>query len=299
MPQHSHHNHSSHHHHDAAGNIAVVFLINSVFAVVELVGGLLTNSVAILSDALHDFGDSLSLGMAWFFEKKSKRGRSDSYTYGYKRFSLIGAFVNSVVLIIGSIFIIRESIQRLFAPEDADARGMLLLAILGIAVNGAAMLRLRRGDSINERVVSLHFLEDILGWVAVLVGSIIMMFTRIPYVDPVLSLIISSFILFNVYRNIRPAIQIVLQGVPQQVSPDQVRDILHTEPMIIGFHDYHLWTLDGRNHVISMHVVVRENMDLKAAETLKEDIKQKLVSVGISHATIEVEFDPQHCGKVE
>ncbi|HEY1114932.1 MAG TPA: cation diffusion facilitator family transporter, partial [Chitinophagaceae bacterium] len=207
-----HHGHShAHSHAHATGNIAVAFFLNTAFALIELVGGLLTNSVAILSDALHDFGDSLSLGTAWYFQKKSKKTRTEHYTYGYRRFSLVGAFVNAMVLIVGSIFIIREAVERLFRPEPADARGMLLLALLGIVVNGVAMLQLRKGGSINERVVSLHFLEDVLGWVAVLVGAVVMLFADLPVIDPVLSLAIASFVLFNVYRNIKPAFKIILQ----------------------------------------------------------------------------------------
>lgn len=161
------HDHA-HHHLDleAAGssrNIAVAFWINTVFALIEIVGGFYTNSMAILSDAVHDLGDSLSLGFAYYFQKKSLQKRDETYTYGYRRFSLLGAFINSAILIVGSAFIIQESLSRFYDPQQPDARGMLVLAILGIAVNGYAMLRLRRGGSINERVVGLHFVEDVLG----------------------------------------------------------------------------------------------------------------------------------------
>jgi cobalt-zinc-cadmium efflux system protein len=294
MEPHQHHHHGHHHHHRSIGNIGVVFFLNTGFAIVELVGGLLTNSVAIMSDALHDFGDSLSLGTAWYFQKKSQKGRSENYTYGYQRFSIAGAFINSIVLIIGSIFIIQEAIGRMFHPEQVNAKGMALLAILGIVVNGAAMLRLKKGDSINERVVSLHFLEDVLGWVAVLIGSIIMMFADFPIIDPILSLLIASFILFNVYRNIKPAFQIILQGVPHNISEAQIRELMMTEKDILNIHDYHIWSLDGKNHVISLHVVVNENIDLKRAEILKEKLKIKLKEMNVLHATIEVEFNPEH-----
>jgi cobalt-zinc-cadmium efflux system protein len=247
-----------------------------------------------MSDALHDFGDSLSLGTAWYFQKKSEQGRTESYTYGYKRFSIVGAFVNSIVLIIGSIFIIQESIQRLFNPEPANAKGMILLAVLGILVNGAAMFRLKKGTSVNEKVVSLHLLEDVLGWVAVLIGSVIMLFVDLPIIDPILSMFISLFILVNVYQNIKPALQIILQGVPHTVSGDEVKKLVLSDHEIADVHDYHLWSLDGLHHVISLHVVVKENIDLKKAEGLKEKLKNKLKKLNVVHATIEVEFDPDH-----
>lgn len=308
MEQHTHHKQDHHHTHThhhghgqahshalASGNIAVAFFLNTAFALIELVGGLLTNSVAILSDALHDFGDSLSLGTAWYFQKKSQKTRTEHYTYGYRRFSLVGAFVNATVLIVGSIFIIREAVARLFQPEPADARGMMLLALLGIAVNGVAMLRLRKGRSINERVVSLHFLEDVLGWVAVLVGAVVMLFADLPIIDPVLSLAIAAFVLFNVYRNIKPALKIILQGAPEGVTEEAVRRLVLSEAEVVDVHDYHLWTLDGEHHILTMHVVVGESMDLKRAEVLKEKIKGRLRSLDISHATIEVEFNPECC----
>jgi cobalt-zinc-cadmium efflux system protein len=288
------HSHDHHGHSHATGNIAVAFFLNLGFAIIELVGGLLTNSVAIISDALHDFGDSLSLGTAWYFQKKSERERSMNYTYGYKRFSLIGAFINAVVLILGSVFIIREAVERLLDPEPVNAQGMLFLALLGIVVNGVAMFRLRKGESINEKVVSVHLMEDVLGWVAVLIGSIIMLFADIPQIDPVLSLMIASFILFNVYRNIKPAFTIILQGVPGDVSEEKVRKLI-LQKEIMDIHDFRIWTLDGMHHVMSMHVVVSNNMDLKTAEALKEKIKTELQKINITHATIEIEFNPEHC----
>jgi cobalt-zinc-cadmium efflux system protein len=293
-----HHDHGHGHHHHAAGNIAVAFFLNLGFAIIELIGGFLTNSVAILSDALHDFGDCLSLGTAWYFERKSKQQRSGSFTYGYQRFSLVGALVNAIVLLIGSVFIIRESIERIFQPQQAEAKGMIALAVLGIGVNLVAMIRLRRGSGINERMVSLHFLEDVLGWVAVLIGAIVMLFVDVPVLDPILSLLIACFVLFNVYRNIRPALAIILQGAPTNIAEEDIRELLMQEPEIAGIHDYHIWTLDGTHHVLTMHVVVKDNVDLKEAEVIKERIKASLKQLDVSHATIEIEFDPQHCNTV-
>jgi cobalt-zinc-cadmium efflux system protein len=291
---HTEHSGYDHNHVLPTGNIATAFFLNTAFALIEVAGGLLTNSVAILSDALHDFGDSISLGAAWYFQRKSGNKRSSDYTYGYQRFSLLGAFINSVVLIVGSIFIIRESIERLISPEPANYTGMLILAILGIVINGAAMLRLKKGQSINERVVSLHFLEDVLGWVAVLIGSIIMLFVDIPVLDPILSLLIAAFVLFNVYRNIKPAFRIILQGIPGNISEEEIRSLVMKEPGISNVHDFRLWTLDGIHHVVSMHIVVNNNTDLKAAEHLKDNIKKRLNELHIMHATIEVEYKPGH-----
>ena len=291
MGQSHSHNHTHSH---GTGNLKTAFFINSIFAIIELIGGLLTNSVAILSDALHDFGDSLSLGTAWYLQGKSQKERDKTYTYGYKRFSLLGAFINSIVLIIGSVFIIREAIKRLTHPEQPDARGMLLLAILGILFNGAAMLRLKKGSSINERVVSLHFLEDVLGWAAVLIGALVMLFTDLPILDPILSLGIACFILFNVYRNVKPALKIILQGIPDEAHEEEIKKLIMEKTQVAGIHDFHLWSLDGEHNVISMHVVVTKSMSLKDAEHLKEKIKKELKPLHVAHATIEIEYNPEH-----
>ncbi len=285
------HNHTHDH---GTKNISTAFFLNTGFAIIEVIGGLLTNSVAILSDALHDFGDSLSLGVSWYFQKKSKKEKTSDYTYGYQRFSLLGAFLNATVLIVGSIFIISEAISRISDPQQPDTKGMIILAILGIAVNGFAMLRLKKGDSINEKVVSLHFLEDVLGWVAVLVGAIIMSFADVPVIDPLLSLLIALFVLFNVYRNIKPAIKIILQGVPGNLSEKHVFDLLQNKSNVKDVHDLKLWSLDGNHHVASLHVTVDKNMNLKEAEILKDEIKDQLKELDIVYATIEVEYDPAH-----
>jgi cobalt-zinc-cadmium efflux system protein len=284
----------THDHDHGTGNLRTAFFINLFFAIIELVGGILTNSVAILSDALHDFGDSLSLGAAWYLQGKSQKERDQTYTYGYKRFSLLGAFFNSIVLIIGSVFIIREAIERLMHPEQPDARGMLVLAVLGILFNGAAMLRLKKGNSINERVVSLHFLEDVLGWAAVLIGALIMLFVDVPVLDPILSLAIACFVLLNVYRNLKPALKIILQGIPDEAHEEEIRRLIMEKTQVAGIHDFHLWSLDGEHNVVTMHVVVTESLSLKDAEHLKEKIKEELKSLHVAHATIEIEYNPEH-----
>ena len=189
---------------------------------IELIGGLFTNSVAILSDALHDFGDALSLAVAWYLQKVSQKPRDQFYSYGYKRFSLLGALVVSSVLLIGVALVIRESVVRLLNPQAADAKGMLVLAILGIAINGFAALRVKKGSSLNERAVYLHLLEDVLGWIAVLISSIVMIFFHLPVLDPLISLAISVFILFNVFKNLRSVVKILLLEVPQHLKLDEL-----------------------------------------------------------------------------
>lgn len=297
MGHHHHHGHDHAHDHEhlSAKNIKVAFWLNLGFAVFELAGGLYTNSVAVLSDALHDLGDSLSLGTSWYFQKKSQQKRDSNFTYGYRRFSLLGAFINGIVLAVGSVFIISESIQRMATPEQPNAKGMLIMAVFGIGVNLVAMLRLRKGSSINERVISLHFLEDVLGWAAVLVGSMVMMFYDVPVLDPLLSLAIAAFILFNVYRNMKSVFQIVLQGVPENISENKIRELVMSFPEVKDTHDIHVWSMDGNYHIITLHVVVANELSVAQQEELKTRIKESLNKLSIQHVTVELETEGYDC----
>lgn len=293
-PHDDHHHHHGHHH-GAVGNIKVAFFLNLGFALVEVVGGLLTNSVAILSDALHDFGDALSLGMSWYLERIAVKEGDRSYSYGYARFSVLGAFLNSIVLIVGCIFLLQSAIPRLLHPEAAHAPGMIGLALLGIAVNGAAALRLRKGKTLNERAVALHLIEDVLGWVAILVGSFVMLFADVPILDPILSIAIMAYVLGNVFRNITKTFRIFLQGTPASISTVAVHARVAALEGVAGVHDLHLWSLDGQYHVATLHVVAQGPISLMEAEAIKQRVRQALGAMGIEHATIEIEDESVVC----
>ena len=295
MHAHQHHHHDHHYGHTDVKNIRAAFFLNLSFTIIELVGGLITNSVAILSDAVHDLGDSFSLGLSWYFQKVAKRPRTKEYTYGYKRFSLLGAVINSVVLLVGSILILTHAIPRLFNPQHPDVKGMLLLAVLGVIINGMAVLRLRKGSSINERVVSLHLLEDVLGWLAVLVGAGIMYFVDVPFIDPLLSILISLYILYNVYRNIRQSLRIILQGSPSQLDMEEVKRSLLEIGEVQDVHDLHAWSVDGEYNVMTVHVVLRSALPMEAQHRLKLEIRDKLLSMGVQHCTIEFEVVDEEC----
>jgi cobalt-zinc-cadmium efflux system protein len=296
--EHRHAHHSHHHHHAGTRNLSTAFWINTAFALIELVGGFYTNSVAILSDALHDFGDSLSLGLAYVFQRKSLRERDASYSYGYKRFSLVGAVANGVILIVGSVFIVEESVARLVNPVQPDTRGMLAIAVVGLVANGIAMLRLRRGQSISERVVALHFVEDVLGWTAVLIGSVVMMYADVPILDPILSIGIALFILYNAYKNLRQSFRIILQGIPENVDVESVREKILDVPGVTGMHDLHTWSMDGQYNIMTVHVTVREE-DFGKSNAIKKEIRKRLSKMNIQHLTIETEVEGDPCAFLE
>lgn len=283
------HNHS--HHSNTEKNISVAFYLNAFFVVIELIGGLLTNSIAILTDALHDFGDCLSLATAWFLQKKSTKGRDKKYSYGYKRFSLLGSIFLSGVLTVSSVLVLIEAIKRVASPQEVNAQGMLWMAILGIIINGAAALRIKKGTSLNERAVYLHIMEDVLGWIGVLLVSIIMMFMNLPILDPILSIGISLWVLSNVYKNTRNVFKVLLQAIPDNISMADVDQKIKGIQDVISVHDLHIWSLDGESHVMTLHAVTsgRDNLDIK---------KQILAIANeyhINHITIEFELPNSIC----
>jgi cobalt-zinc-cadmium efflux system protein len=276
-------------------NIRLAFFLNLGFTILEFVGGIYVNSVAIMSDALHDLGDSLSLGMSWYLEGQSKKRADKKFSFGYARLSLLGALINSVLLIGGSIYIISEAIQRLVQPEMSDAPGMLVFALVGVAVNGYAAWKLSSGKSMNEKVVSWHLLEDVLGWVAVLIIAIILLFTDNPYLDPALSLLITLYILYNVVRRLKETFEIFLQSVPKDIDVQKIMYRISSIEHIDSFHHTHVWSLEGENHVFTTHIVLREIHRFEQIISTKEKVKDILKDYPFSHYTIETELDGETC----
>jgi cobalt-zinc-cadmium efflux system protein len=285
----------AHDHSHAVKNIRSAFWLNLGFAIIELIGGFYTNSVAIISDAVHDLGDSLSLGAAWYFQKLSHKSSNKDYTYGYRRFNVLGALLNAIVLSVGSVLILSETIPRLFQPEMADAEGMLYLAILGVVVNGIAALRLSKGHSLNEKVVYLHLLEDVLGWVATLVVAIVLQIRAIPILDPLLSLAIATFILINVFKNLKKSVRIILQTTPTDIDIAKIQHLLLSYPEIKELHDCHIWTMDGEYHILSTHLVTAKRFEMDQLAEIKKKIKLALKEHQIDHATLEFEMIEESC----
>ncbi len=271
-------------------NIRTAFFLNLAFAFVELIGGIITNSVAILSDAVHDFGDSISLAIAWALQKKSNKAKDDKYSYGYKRFSLLSSVILSGILLVGSILILVEAIGRLFNPQEVNAQGMLWLSILGIIVNGLAALSVKRGKTLNERAVFLHIMEDVLGWIGVLVISIVMIFVNLPILDPILSISITIWVLYNVYKNLKATFNILLQAYPKNVDVKKLTKEIEAIDNVISIHDLHIWTQDGNSHVMTLHIVAEKNY-----ETIKNKVREIAKTFNIDHVTIELEDKDSTC----
>ena len=286
----------SHRHADTEKNILVAFLLNLGFTVFEIFGALWTNSLAILSDAVHDLGDSLSLGLAWYLERVSSREEDVRFSYGYRRFSLLGAFLNTVVLTAGSIFILVRALPRLMDPEVTNAQGMILFSLVGIVVNGAAVLRLKGDKSLNSRTVSWHLFEDVLGWVALLVVSIILLFTDLYILDPILSILLTSYILYNTLKNLVQTARVFLQAVPEDIQLEEIDQALVSIEHVRSTHHTHVWSLDGEHHVLTTHIVVDENTPRDDIVCIRQDVHDVVRGWGFAHSTIEIELGDKDCG---
>ena len=285
------HNHA----HSASSRIGWAFFLNVSFTIIELIGGVLTNSTAIMADAVHDLGDSLSIGLAWLLSKLSSKRADGVFTYGYHRFSLFGALINGFVLIAGSLWVLSEALPRLLQPELPDAVGMFWLAILGVAVNGYAAYKLSHGKTLNERVLNLHLLEDVLGWVAVLVVAVVLMFVDWPILDPLLSIAFTLFILVNVCRNVYSAVALLMQATPDKDLHQQVLAEFLAVDDVREAHHVHIWSLDGEHHVLTAHLQLEGLLEPGQQLAVKAELSRRLESYDFLHTTIEFEFPEEAC----
>lgn len=283
------------HEDNSSSRIGWAFFLNVAFTIIEFIGGMLTNSTAIMADAVHDLGDSLSIGLSWVLAKLGKRPATHSFSYGYKRLSLLGSLINGIVLIAGSSWVLFQSIPRLTNPEMPVTEGMLVLSIFGITVNGFAALKLSKGKTLNEKVLNWHLLEDVLGWVAVFIVSIVLTFADLPILDPILAIGFTLFILFNVIRNVGTTLKLFLQGAPDKKLAKDIETKLKSFSEFQHYHHLHLWSLDGEHHVLTVHIELDADISLEDQRSLKHRLSQELAEFDISHSTIEFELHNEPC----
>ena len=271
-------------------NIFIAFILNLSFSVFEFFGGIFTGSVAILSDAVHDTGDAVSIGISYFMEKKSRQQPDEIYTYGYGRYSVTGSLISTMILIVGSLAVIYNAVHRILTPTDIHYHGMIIFAILGVCVNACAVFFTHGGHSLNQRAVNLHMLEDVLGWVVVLLGAIVIKFTGFVLIDPIMSIAVALFILAQALKTLKNALEIFLDKTPSEINFHEVISQIRKIEGIIDVHHMHIWSIDGQNHCATMHVVTNRN-----PHQTKEEIRQKLTGLGICHATLELETEHEVC----
>ena len=271
-------------------NILIAFILNLAFSILEFIGGAFTNSVAIISDSVHDMGDAMSIGISYFLEKKSKKKPDEKHTYGYIRYSVLGSTITTVILLVGSILVIYNSILRIINPVEINYDGMIIFAIIGVIINFAAAYFTREGDSLNQKSVNLHMLEDVLGWVVVLIGAILMRIFDITYIDPILSICVAIFILVNAYKNFKSILDVFLEKTPNSIDISELKEHLNEIDEVIDVHHIHVWSMDGFTHFATMHVTAKEN-----SKEVKDKIRDELKEHGIGHVTIELESENENC----
>ena len=272
--------------------IFLAFILNLLFSIFEFIGGIITGSVAITSDSIHDMGDAMSIGVSYLFEKKSKRQPDEIYTYGYSRYSVLGGFVTTLILIIGSVVVIYSAIYRLFRPTEVNYNGMIVFAVAGLLINLCAAWITRGGDSINQKAVNLHMLEDVLGWIVVLIGAVVMKFTDYVFIDPLMSIGVSVFILLNSIKSLKEMTDLFLEKIPCGLDVNEICEHLLSLDGVSGVHHVHVRTTDGQSNYATMHVVTDED-PLKIKNLVRECLK----TLGICHCTLETERTDEECGE--
>ena len=270
--------------------ILVAFILNLVFSLFEVIGGFFTGSVAILSDALHDVGDSVSIGLSYFFERKSKNIPDEKYTYGYGRYSLLGGVITTVILLTGSVGVIFGAVQRIFNPVEINYNGMLVFAVVGVIVNFLAAYFTRDGENINQRSVNLHMLEDVLGWVVVLIGALVMRFTDFYIIDPLMSIGVAVFIFINAFKNLKEITDVFLEKRPESIDAVLLKNKICSLEGVMDVHHIHLWSINGEDIFATMHIVSKGDMHI-----IKDKIREALEECGVFHATLETEAPDEYC----
>lgn len=293
------HTHAHHHHHHGHGhghahgrasdNLKVALFLNLGFAVIEVIGGYWTGSVAILSDAVHDFGDGLSLALAWFLERLASKQANAAYPYGYRRLSLLSALITCLILVAGSVAVLVQAVPRLMNPVMPKVDGMIAFALLGTAVNGYAAWRTHKGGTLNERVVSWHLIEDVLGWVAVLISAIVMKFKALPILDPILSIVVTLFIFRGVFRSLAATLRLFLQAAPEGLDLARLAREIEETRDVVAAENLRVWSLDGESHVLTMRLVARAAAGQQELEAIKRQVRERVAKLGRFDLTIETQ----------
>lgn len=272
-------------------NLQLVFWLNFSFTVAEFIGGALTNSIAIQSDALHDLGDTLAIGLAWWLQRKSSQLPTAAFTFGFQRFSLLGALVNGLILLVGGAVVLWNAFDRFVHPAAVHTEGMLGFAIAGVVLNGVAAWRAGKGSSMNEQVLSWHLIEDVLGWLAVGVVSVVLMARpEWTWLDPALSVAITGWVVYNVIRRLAKTLRVFLQGLPEGIDLEAIQRAIRQVPRVASIHACRVWSLDGERHVFSAHVTLDEVREIADIVEAKSNIYAALHPWGFHDITLETEF---------
>ncbi|WP_407432888.1 cation diffusion facilitator family transporter [Methanobrevibacter sp.] len=276
-----------HHHKKASRNLAFVFFMNLTFNIIVIIGGLATNSMAILADCIHDMSDTISMAIAWILAHISQKDSTDTFSYGYQRFSILGAVITSTFVIIMAFFILSESISRLFSPEGIDAGGMLIVGIVGLVFKTISVWRLHGSETFNEKAIFYHLLGDIFEWVAIFILSIILIFWQdVSYLDPFVSIGIAIWLIFNLGRTLLKSLEILLQKTPDNFDVVEFKEKILAIDGVMFIDDFHVWSLDGIDSVMTLKVKIDDVNN-------QERVKKEIYTISNEYHVIDItiEFD--------
>ena len=264
------------------------------FLLGEVAGGLLTNSLALLSDAAHMMTDVLALGISLFAVRMARRPADAKRTYGYARMEAIGALINGGLLFLAAGYILWAAVGRFSQPLHVESGGMLLVAVLGLVVNLISMklLQAGAGESLNMKGAYLEVWSDMLGSVGVIAGALLIRFTGWTVVDPIIAVLIGLWVLPRTWTLLREAGHVLMQGVPSGIDPDEIRDAMQAQPGVATVHDLHIWALGSREPILTAHVLL--SLDAGDPDAVRTAMSQMLRErFDIDHATLQVET--RHC----
>ena len=275
-------------------NILIAFILNIAFSIFEFIGGIFTGSVSIISDAIHDIGDAASIGLSFVLERISKKQPDSNYSYGYLRYSVLGGFITTIILLFGSIAVIFNAIHRILNPVEIKYNSMIIFAIIGVIINFIAALVTREGENLNQKAVNLHMLEDVLGWAVVLIGAIFIKFTNLTIIDPIMSIIVALFILVNSFKTLNDVLSLFLEKTPKNINLEEIKHHILEIDGIYDVHHIHIWSMDGSNNYATMHIVTSGD-----THKIKHLVREELAEHGIAHATLELETEDEHCHEID
>ena len=272
-------------------NITSIFILSLVFAVIQLFGGLLTNSIAILTDCIRNFGDAISIGIALMLEKKAMKHADNKYTYGYFRFSVVASLISTMFMIVSSIFAIIVTVPRLLKPENVNDEGMFFLAVFGLVINGMNHYSNYKTDNINEQSVNMQQTEDLLSWVGILIVSTVISIYDLNILDPILSLLIVCLTFKHIINHLKHIFDILLEKVPDDLSIEDIEKKILKIKHVVDVRDFHVWSLDGIRDCASVFIVISDDLDLKSVLHVKSRVKKIIRQSGIKYSTVEIITD--------
>lgn len=275
-------------------NIKIAFLLNLAFSIVEAIGGILTNSISIISDSLHNLGDSITIGINYIFEKKSKKLPNKEYSYGYLRYTMLGSLIASFILLVGSVVIIYNVVPRLIKPLSVNYDAMIIFGIFGLLINLYATIKIMRSKE-KDKKINTHMIEDTVIWLFILTGSICIKVFDLVIIDPILSLLIAVYILYQVYKYMKNIYNIFMEKVPKNVKIDEIKKNIESNENIDNVHHIHIWSMDGVNNYMTAHIHLNKVLNEEEIINTKNDVKTKLKEDKINHITLEVEYFNEKC----